>query len=135
MRYSIQHGYGQFTATNVTYNDASNALGRVAALLQMLGHNGKNTGREGHVENAVCLGSAGFQLLEVLVELVEGLILVVLAGDVGAQIAEIGKLLFDLGSGCLNVGLDPPQVLVMVHLGTGISNNLDIFGEELVTVL
>jgi hypothetical protein len=101
----------------------------------MLGHNGKNTGREGHVENAVCLGSAGFQLLEVLVELVEGLILVVLAGDVGAQIAEIGKLLFDLGSGCLNVGLDPPQVLVMVHLGTGISNNLDIFGEELVTVL
>jgi hypothetical protein len=90
MQHSSQHGCGQFTATGVAYNDASNAFGRVTALLQMLGHNGENTGREGHVENAVGLGSAGFQLLEVLVELVEGLILVVLAGDVGAQIAGVG---------------------------------------------
>jgi tRNA A37 threonylcarbamoyladenosine biosynthesis protein TsaE len=51
-------------------------------------------------------GSARLQFLEVLVELVERVILVVLSGDIGAQLAEFGQLLLQILSGRLDVRLN-----------------------------
>jgi hypothetical protein len=118
-----------------TYDDAGNALGGVAALLQVLGDDGEDAGREGHVEQAVGLGPALLELLEVLVEGVEGLILVVLSRDVCAQVAEVVQLLLDLLGGGLHVGPDATDVLVVVHLGARIADDLNVFGQELVAVL
>lgn len=69
------------------------------------------------------------------VELDERLILVVLAGDVGANFAELLQLLFDLLGGHLDVRLDSSQKLCVVHLCSGIADNLNIFREEFVAVL
>jgi hypothetical protein len=85
---------------SATHNDSGNALGRVAASLEMLRHDGENARRQSHVEDTVSLGATGLEPLKMLVQLEEGLILVVLAGDVGAQLAKLLKLLLDfLGRG------------------------------------
>lgn len=118
-----------------TYNNASDALGGVAASLQVLGDDCEDTRGQSHVEETMSLRATTLELLEVLVKVLEGLVLIVLAGNVCAELAEVLKLLLDLLGGGLHVRLDAPQILLMVHLGAGISDDSDILGEELVTVL
>lgn len=101
----------------------------------MLRDDGEDAGRESHIEDTVSLGTAGLELLEVLVEVLEGLILVILTRDVCAKLAEILELLLNLLGRGLHVRLDASEVFFMVHLRTGISDNSDIFGEKLVAVL
>jgi hypothetical protein len=62
----------------------------------VLRNNSEDTGRERHVEKTVVLGAALLNLLEVLLETLEGLVLVVLARYVGAKPGEVFELLLDL---------------------------------------
>jgi hypothetical protein len=110
-----------------TYNDAGNALCGVAAALQMLGDDGEDTGRQRHVEKAMSLRATVLKLLKMLGELIERLILVVLPRDVGAELAEFIKLLLNLLGGCLHVGANATQVLLVVHLRPGVTDDSDIF--------
>jgi hypothetical protein len=101
----------------------------------MLRNNGEDAGRESHVEQAVGFLLSSLQLRQVAVETHERLISIILAGNVGAQAAEVVQLLFDfLGRG-LHVGSDSFDVFIMVHFRSRISDDLDVFGEELVSVL
>lgn len=75
------------------------------------------------------------KLLEVLLKHLERLILVVLSRNVGAKFAKLLKLLLRLLCRGLHVGLDALQVVVTLHLGAGISDDLGILGEKLVSVL
>lgn len=117
-----------------TYDDAGNAPGGVAAPLQMLRDDGEDTG-EGHVEEAVGLFPPLLELLEVPVEVLEGVIAVILAGNVCAERAELVELLLDVLGGGLDVRPDPLQELFVIHLGAGISDDPDVLGQELVAVL
>lgn len=101
----------------------------------MLGHNGEDAGRQRHVEQAVCLLESLLQLLDVAVEPEEGLILVVLARNVGAEAAELVKLLLGLFGRRLDVRADSPNVFIVIHLGSGIADDPDVFWQELVAVL
>lgn len=118
-----------------TYDDTGQPIFGVAVALQLIGDGDEDTGRESHVEDPVLLLLALLDLIEVLVEVDEGLILVVLTGDVGAQLAEVLEELLDLFCRHLDVRLDPLEVLLVVHLCPGISDNLDVLGEEFVAVL
>ena len=71
------------------YDYSSDAALGVAVALQVLGNCDENTGREGHVEYPVGLFAALLDFLHVLLELNEGIVLVVLARDVGAEAAEL----------------------------------------------
>src|SRR4051812_42336408 len=70
-----------------------------------------------------------------LVELLKRLILVVLPRYVCAHVAKGVQLFFDVFGRCLDVGFDPPEVFRTIHLRSGITDDLDTFGEELVSVL
>lgn len=74
-----------------THNNASKAALGVTVALQLLRHGSENTRGQSHVEDAVLfLGLATvLDLLEMLVEIDKGIVLVVLAGDVRAQLAEL----------------------------------------------
>jgi hypothetical protein len=74
-------------------------------------------------------------LLDMLVELLEGWILVILSRDICADLAELLQLLLHFLGWGLDVALDPLEVLRSVHLGSGISDNLDVLWQELVTEL
>jgi hypothetical protein len=62
-----------------TYNNARDAVLGIAVALQVLRNGDENTGRESHVEYPVVLLATLLKLLHVLLELDEGLVLVVLA--------------------------------------------------------
>lgn len=117
------------------YHNASDTLGGVAALLQMLRDNGEYARRQSHVEKAVRLRLADLQLLNMLVQALERLVLVILPRDVGAQTAEVVQLLLDLFGWRLHVGPDAANVLLVVHLGSCIADDFDIFWKKLVAVL
>ena len=121
--------------TRETHNDASEALFRVAVLLEVLRDGDEDARRQGHVKYTVRLLLVLFEVAEVRFELLEALVLVVLAGNVGTHAAELLELLLHLLGGSLDVRLDALQVLGVVHLCTCVTNNLDILGEEVVTVL
>jgi hypothetical protein len=118
-----------------THDNSGDTLGRIAALLQVLGDDREDARGERHVEQPVRLFPSLFQLLQVLVELLERLILVVLARNIGTEGAERLELLFDVLGRRLDVRLDAPQVFVMVHLCSGISDDFDVLWKELVSVL
>jgi hypothetical protein len=118
-----------------TYDNSSNASLWVAVLLQVLRDCGEDTWWQSHIEDPVRLLASLLKLIQVLVQLNKRLILVVLSGDVGASTAKICQLLFHILRGSFDVGLDPLEVLLMVHLCSRISNDLDIFWKELVAVL
>ena len=86
----------------MTHNNAYDSIFWVTAALQVLRNNGENTGRKSHVEDAVRLIALILKIIENLVEVVEGLILVVLAVDVGTDLQEVVELLLNL----LGRGLD-----------------------------
>ena len=118
-----------------THNDTSNSLGWIAVALQVLGNCDENTGGKGHVKDPVRFATTLLNLFQVLSELDKGIVLVVLAGDVGAEAAELFQLLLEFFCGCLDVGLHTTKIFLVVHLCPGISHNLDIFWEEVVSVL
>lgn len=78
-------------AGQVTHDNASKTRLGVAVALQLLGHGDEDTGGKRHVEDTILLlGLAAlFHLLKVLVEVDERVILVVLAGNVRTQLAEL----------------------------------------------
>lgn len=118
-----------------TYDNTGQTVLGVAVALQLIGDGNEDTGGQSHVEDAVLLLLALFDLVEMLVEVDERIILVVLTGDVGAHLAEVLEELLDFFCGHLDVRLDTLKVFFVVHLCPGISDNLDILGEELVAVL
>lgn len=118
-----------------TYDDPRNAPGRVAASLQVLGHDCEDAGRERHVEEPVRLRLSLLEVLEVRVEVLEGIVLVVLPRNISAEGAEVIQLLLHVLGGGLDVRSDSPNVLLVVHLGSGISDDLDVLGQKLVPVL
>jgi hypothetical protein len=101
----------------------------------VLRNSDEDAGRESHVEDAVGLLAALLEALEVVAELNERLVLVVLSRDVRAEATELLKLLLHILCGGLDVGLDPLQVLVVVHLRARISNDANVLREEVVSVL
>ena len=118
-----------------THNNTGNTVLWIAVLLELLGHNRKNTWWKCHVEHAILLLSALLQLLQMLTKSVERLVLVILAVDVGANLQELLQLTLDLLRWCLNGGLNSLEEFFMVHLGSRISDNLDVLWEELVAEL
>jgi len=62
-----------------------------------------------------------------LLQLLKPLILVILAGDICAETAEICKLLLHVFCRGLNIGFDSLEVFLMIHLRSRISNDLDTF--------
>ena len=120
---------------HVAYNDTSNAALWVAIALQVLRNCNEDTGRKSHVEDAVGLLAALFNLLHVLLKLDERVILVVLTRDIGAEVAEFVQLLLQVLCGGLDVRLDALEVFLAVHLGARISDDADVLGEEVVSVL
>jgi hypothetical protein len=118
-----------------THNDASNAVLGVAVALQVLRDGDEDARRKRHVEDPVRLLATLLELLDVFPQVDEGVVLVVLARDIGAVTAEFLQLLFHILCGCLDVGLDALEVLLVVHLRPGVSDNLDILREEVVAVL
>ena len=118
-----------------TYNDSGNALLWIADLLQVLRHRNEHTWRQCHVEDSVRLLPALLQLFQVLPQLDEGLILVVLAGHICADVCELLQLVLKILVWRLDIRLDSLQVFGVVHLRPRIADDLDIFGEEVVAVL
>lgn len=90
------------TACN-TYDNAGNAVLGVTAFLQVLRDNGEDGWRQGHVEETMRLLATLLELLKVLLEVLKGLILVILSGNVGADLGELVKLLLNLLGGGLDV--------------------------------
>ena len=74
-------------------------------------------------------------LLQVLVQVDERVILVILTGDVGAKTTEAVQLLLDFFGGGLDVGSHAFQVLLVVHVRPGITDDLDPLGQEFVAIL
>jgi len=126
---------GEWLRSDPTYNDTRDASGGVAAFLEVLRHDGEYARGQSHVEQSVGLFPPGLELLEVLVQLQEGLVAVILARDICADGAELLELLLDILGRRLDVRLDPTKVLVVVHLGARIADNSDVLGQELVSVL
>ena len=62
-------------------------------------------------------------------------ILIILPGNVGAYLAESVQLFFDFLCRGLDVGPDPLEVLLVIHFRSGISDNLDVFWKEVVSIL
>lgn len=118
-----------------THDDASNALFRVAASLEVLRHDCEDAGGKRHVKETVSLLAPALQILEVLVEGQEGLILVVLACDVRTEVAEVLERLLNILRRGLDVGLDSLQIFLVVHLGSRIADDFDVLWQELVAVL
>lgn len=85
----VVSGTAQGGCTQLAYNDTSNAALGVAVALQVLGNCDEDARGQRHVEDAVGLLAALFNLLHVLFELEKGVVLVVLAGDVGAEAAKL----------------------------------------------
>lgn len=120
---------------DATYNDTGNAFCGVAASLQVLGDNREHTGRQRHVEQTVRLFAPLLEVFQVLVQVQERVVLVVLAGDICAELAEVLQHLLHIFGRGLDVRLDSAQVLLVVHLRSGIADDLDVLGQELIAIL
>lgn len=118
-----------------THNDPRDAVCGVAVFFQMLRDGDENAGREGHVKDSVLLSSALLNLFEVPVKVDKGFVLVILTGNVGADLAKVLQLLLDFFCGDLDVGPHALDVLRVVHLRSCISDNSDVLGEEFVAIL
>lgn len=118
-----------------TYDDTGETVLRVAVALQLVGDGDENTGGQSHVEDSVLLLLALLDLIEVVVEVDERVVLVILTGNVGAELAEAVELLFDFLGRDLDVGSHTLKVFLLVHLCPGISNDFDVLGKEFVAVL
>lgn len=116
-------------------NQACNTFLGVAILLQMLGNGGENARRQCHVEDTVVFRSSFLEVIQVFPKPNERFVLVVLARYIRTLLQKFVKLFFHLLNRCLDVRLDPIEVLLPIHLRARISYNVAIFGEELVSVL
>lgn len=118
-----------------TYNDSRNSILGIAVPLQLLRYRNEDTRWQGHVEHSVLLMLASLDLLEVPIEVLEGLILIILTRNVGAELAKALELLLDLFCRHLDVRFHSSQILCMVHFRAGIADDLDVFGKEFVAIL
>ena len=87
-------------------DDAVDSVADVVVAFEMLSDVDEDARREGHVEDAIAAGGVLVRFLnfvEGLFELEEGSVVVVLAGDVGAEGEEFGELGFEFGRGRLDV--------------------------------
>ena len=101
----------------------------------MLRHRGEDARGQGHVENTVILGATLLELIEVVAQALERLVLVVLSRDVGALFEKLLKLILHLLDRSLDVGLDAAMVLLIVHFGARISDDVAVLWQEIVSVL
>ena len=62
----------------------------------MLRDRNEDAGWQSHVEDSIALFSAIFDLFDVLVKHLEGLVLIILASNICADLAEFVQLLFHL---------------------------------------
>ena len=76
----------------------------------------------------MCFFPPFLQILQVLIELGETVVAVVLTRDIGADGAELLQLLFHILRGRLDVRSDSPNVLFVIHLSPGVTDDLDVFG-------
>lgn len=76
-----------------------------------------------------------FKVLEVPAEDLERLVLVVLAGDIGAVLAETVQQFFGFLGGDLDIRPHTLEEFLAVHLCPGISNDPDVLREKLVAEL
>ena len=83
----------------------------------------------------MCLFAGFLHLLQFVVKILEGLIPVILATNVGAEATEFIELLLDFLRGNLDVRPNTLNVLGMVHLRPCVSNNSYAMGQKLVAVL
>ena len=118
-----------------THNNTGDTVLGVVVALQVLRNCDENAGREGHVEDTVVLLATLLKLAQVLLKLDEGLVLVVLAGDIRTEACELLKLLLQLLCGGLDVRLDALEELLVVHLCARISDDANVLGKEVVAVL
>jgi len=95
----------------------------------------EDAGRERHVEDPVGLTPTLFERLEVLPQIDEVVVLVILARDIRAEVAEVIELFLNLLCGCLDIGSNSFEELFVVHLRPGIANDFDIVRKEVVSVL
>lgn len=86
-----------------THDNTGNAVLRVAVSLQLIGDGDEDARGQSHVEDPVLFLLPLLNLLKVLCKVDERLILVVLSGDVGAELAEAVQLLLNLLRGGLDV--------------------------------
>jgi hypothetical protein len=61
--------------------------------------------------------------------------LIILAGNIAANFGEFLKLLFDFFRGCLDILFDTLEVFVMGHLCPGVSDDVNVFRKEFISVL
>ena len=121
-----------------TDNDTGNAVLGVTVLLEHLRDVDEDTGGQSHVEDTVSLFLVVLLLefAEVLLEaLVVFVFVVFFALEVCAETAEFLQLVLNILVGGLDVRLDTLDELGVVHLGSCITNNLDVLGKEVVLVL
>ena len=87
-------------------NDSIDSILDVVVSFEMLSYVDEYGGREGHVEDAITNGGIFVRFLNLVerrFEIDKGGIVVVLTGDVGADLEEFGKLLLELRSRSFNV--------------------------------
>jgi hypothetical protein len=118
-----------------THDDTGHTALGIAVPLQVLRDGDEDTGWKRHVEDSVSLLATLLELLDVFPQIDERVVLVVLAGDISAETTELLQLLFHILRRCLDIGLDAAKVLLVVHLRPGVPNDLDILGEEAISVL
>lgn len=118
-----------------THNNSGNAVLGIAVAFQVLRHCDEDAGRKSHVEYPVSLLAAILDICQMLLELLERFVLIILPRDVRAQATELFQLLLEILCWCFDVGLDALNVLLVVHLCSRISDDANILGEEVVSVL
>lgn len=100
-------------------DDAVDAVLGVVVLLKVGSDDGKDRGRQGHVEDAVLrallVGVGLLAPLQLLFELDKALVGVVLAGDIGAQLEELVQLLLHGGDRGLDVLRDARVVVLLLR--------------------
>lgn len=132
-------GRFQVLAEGFLNNDSVDATTRhVTVLLEVFGDGDKDAGRKGKIEQAVALFRLvlGFDLLEVLVEHVEGFAILVATGDIAGEVLELLDLCGDVRVvvGVLDVRGGAFVELVLVHLCACIPDDFDVAREEALVV-
>lgn len=109
-----------------THDNSGNATLWIAVLLEVLRNGGEYGRWQSHVEDSVLLLATLLKLLQMLLEFLERFVLVVLATNVRTYFGELFQLLFHILGWCLDVRLDSLEELLVIHLRSGISDDLDV---------
>ncbi len=109
----------------------------VAMFLEILGNGNEDTGGESKIEEAVALLGLvlGFDLFQVLVEVIKSGAVLVTAGNIRGDVLEFLNFGRDLRIivGVLDIRGRPFVKLGLIHLGPRIADNFDISGKEILS--